>query len=47
MELRYGGRDITIQRTAQARVPMKAFSAVYTGTGTSVSGLDGADVSRF
>lgn len=45
MELTFGGKDITLTRTTKSKnAPMREFSAVYTGTGIPVPGLDGANV---
>ncbi len=41
MDIVSGGKDITIQRTALGRAPMKNFTAVYTGTDIPVPGLNG------
>ncbi|SHI19128.1 AAA domain-containing protein [Sporobacter termitidis DSM 10068] len=39
MDIEAGGAGITIERVSSGRLPMKDFSAVYTGTGTPVGGL--------
>lgn len=45
MELTSGGKNITLTRLTKTKSgPMRELSAVYTGTNTSVPGLDGADV---
>lgn len=42
MELAHAGKSITLQReTRTPAAPMRVFSAVYTGTGQTVSGLTG------
>lgn len=44
MELTAGGRDITITRGTRAKnAPMREFSAVYTGSGVPVKGLNGTN----
>ena len=44
MELTWQGKDITLRRTGEgAAGPMRAFSAVYTGTNESVSALTESD----
>jgi uncharacterized protein YhaN len=39
MELEYGGKNITLERTAQSGVQMKKLTAIYTDTGGLVSDL--------
>lgn len=44
MEIEKDGREITLVRTTKtASAPMRAFSAVYTGTNVAVEGLTGAN----
>jgi len=42
-EIETGGRVMTIQRTGNARSPMKDFAAMYADTGETVPGITGAD----
>ena len=42
MELEWQGKEITLRRESRAGAPMKAFTAVYTGTETPVESLSGA-----
>lgn len=42
MQLRQGGRRITLERTGRHSAPMQKLIAVYTGTFDKVEGLDGA-----
>ena len=39
MELTYGGKDITLERTAQGVAPMKKLTATYSDTGELVPGM--------
>ena len=41
MDITHNGQDITIQRTALGKAPMKDFSAVITGTDISIPGING------
>ncbi len=44
MEIEHEGKDITLSRSTKlASAPMREFSAVYSGTAQSVSGLKGSD----
>ncbi len=47
MDITHGGKDITIQRTALGKAPMKDFSAVITGTDISIPGLTGENAGQF
>ncbi len=48
MELRHGGREITLERsTAAANAPMRQFSAEYTGTGEAVPGVGAANAGEY
>jgi len=42
MELRHGGREITMERTSRSNLPMNKLIAVYKGTFDKVPELDGA-----
>lgn len=42
MELRHGGKEITMERTGRVGLPMQKLIAVYRGTFDKVPGLDGA-----
>lgn len=41
MELSFGGKDITIQRTTKGTSPMKKFIAVYSGTADFIKNMSG------
>ena len=41
IDLRYAGQEITLHRRGKGASPMKDFSAVYSGTGEPVPGLEG------
>lgn len=47
MDITHDGRDITIQRTALGKAPMKDFSAVLTGTDIEIKGLTGENSGEF
>ncbi|MBQ8831615.1 MAG: AAA family ATPase [Oscillospiraceae bacterium] len=46
MDITHDGKDITIQRTALGKAPMKDFSAVITGTDISVPGINGENAGQ-
>ena len=46
MDITHDGKDITIQRTALGKAPMKDFSAVITGTDISIPGLNGENAGQ-
>ena len=43
MELTWGGKPVTLTRTAVGASPMKKLTAVYTGTAAPVPGIEGND----